>query len=303
MSIELTTYIINMPNKTERRERMSNLMQRLGIEDFTFVEPVVPSIADLPEEFRGLPSAYASLNATVTEKIFPMHLARFPSGADETRSAPFLVFEDDAVERLPTSAIRRQVADMVVSLRDVPRWDMVYLEYCMEYCSRGAGAAGGAVPGLQPARLPYCTAAMLYNARAIPRIRQCLYSAAKLIDFSYAQCIPRGDLIAFTAWPPLFAQDAAAGAGDLAHMTPTHVQWWLNLVIRMYPDPNTPAAPGTARLPACWNSRELLGYVRWGNVVLIVLVTVLLLVLLVRLLATRRSSSRRGTRVAARPRR
>lgn len=246
----LTTYVINMPNRIERRRNMVALMGRLGIKDFTFVTPV--DKGDLPPGFETLPPGYASLNATVSVRIFDMQRGK---------AGPFLVFEDDAIERLPAEEILPHIDEILRSIP--PSWDMVYLEYCLEKCS----AMGHSV--VSKAHQPYCTAAMLYNSESIDRVRRCLATEKKLIDFSYARCIA-GDpplLNAFVSTPALFAQDAAYGAGDLAHLNPDNIQWWLNLVIRLYPDAdNVTSEP---RLPACWNSKEILKYVRWWNVFVI----------------------------------
>ena len=261
----MKTYIINMPAQVLRRKNMSELMQRIGIEDFEFVTPVDKNA--LPPGFENLSPGYASLNATVSTKIFGMC----------THDEPFLIFEDDAIERVHASEILPRIHDILNYLSDV-EWDVVYLEYCMEKCQPPGENAKVVTRAYQP----YCTAAMLYNPAGIGKVRACLLKEKRLIDFSYARCIKKETLIAYVARPVLFAQDASYGAGDLAHMTPSNVQWWLDIVIRMYPDRGSKSEP---RLPACWNSKETLYYVRWGNVALILAglaVVIYLIVFIVR---------------------
>lgn len=212
-------------------------------------------------------SGYMSLNLTVRDKVFDMAA----HGSDS-----FLVFEDDAIERVQASEIMPRVYEMLHGLQGIP-WDVVYLEYCMEHCS-AAASEQRVGPWLQRASSPYCTAATLYNRTSIDRIRRCLDVRKKLIDFSYVECIKDDELVAYIAMPALFAQDAIYGAGDLAHLSPTKVQWWLNLVLRMYPDGDLKHGP---RLPACLG-RELFGYVRWGNVAFMVAALVVLGLLLLR---------------------
>ena len=217
----IPTFIINMPERKDRRANMVALMQRIGIRNYEFVEPI-PKNA-LPPGFESLPPGYASLNATVIHKIF----SRVPSG-------PFLVFEDDAIERVD------HILDSIHKIIDRLRyqaWDMVYLEYCMETCQN----TGNDV--ISRANQPYCTAAMLYNGDSVDKITHCLAKEGRLIDFSYAQCIRDARIDAFIADPVLFAQDASYGAGDLSHLKPGNVQWFLDFIIRMYPDLPEPFPP------------------------------------------------------------
>jgi hypothetical protein len=262
---EIPTYIINMPVRTERRAAMEALMQRIGIRSYVFVEPV-PKDALPDGAYPALPPAYASLNATVTHKIFPMHARTYGHGSmvSKVSHKALLVFEDDAIERVPPASVLPHISSI---LRVVPDdWDVVYLEYCMESCS-----SSNTQSPVVPANQPYCTAAMLYNTAKLDRIARCVMDQGQLIDFSYAACIRAGSLRAYVSRPTLFAQDASYGAGDLSHMHPGNVQWWLNIVMRMYPDAGAGGA-SRPRLPACWNSREMLGFVRWANVLGIALV-------------------------------
>ena len=262
---DIPVYIINMPARKERQAAMVSLMARIGIERYVFVEPVrkdaiPPGYERLADVNRG----YASLNATVASKIFSVQ---------ELIGGPFIVFEDDAIERVDAKDIQAHLAGIFADLSGIS-WDMVYLEYCMETCH--STPIQPSITHIRRADKPYCTAAMLYNSQSIPKIRACLASEGALLDFSYAACIKSGTLDSFVSSPALFAQDAAYGAGDLSHMDPGHIQWWLDFVIRMYPN-DSDAASGP-RLPACWNSREIFRFVRWTNVAVFLLVVALLLV-------------------------
>ena len=144
---------------------------------------------------------------------------------------------------------------------------MVYLEYCMETCQN----TGNDV--ISRANQPYCTAAMLYNGDSVDKITHCLAKEGRLIDFSYAQCIRDARIDAFIADPVLFAQDASYGAGDLSHLKPGNVQWFLDFIIRMYPDSHE----REPRLPACWNSFETLKFVRWSRILMFIIVIVIII--------------------------
>ncbi len=245
-----------MPDRKDRRSNMISMMKRLGIETYRFVEPIVSP----PGLYPKLPGPYASLNATVTEKIF---------GMQRGKTGPFLVFEDDAIERLDPREVVERLALTIESLP--PSWDMVYLEYCLERCS----FAHRSKP-LVSAYKPYCTAAMLYNSSSIDKIRSCLLKVGQLVDFSYVSCIGNGSLKALVANPALFAQDPKDGAGDLKHLDWTKPQYYMNFILRMYPEPGE--SDSKARLPMCWNSTSVLEYVRWANVMIIIILVVAIFV-------------------------
>lgn len=275
----MDVYVISMPERTERRDAMRSMLGRLGVaaSAVTFVEPV--KVTDVPAGYarNGMTPGYTSLNLTVRDKVFGLaskDRRRFEKyhgdqGADDDG---FLVFEDDAIERVPAAVIMPRVREMLMdlSISGMP-WDLVYLEYCMEHCKDQPVSVGR---WLARASAPYCTAAVLYNRRSIDRIRRCLDDRKRLIDFSYVDCIASDQLNAYIAKPALFAQDAFYGAGDLSHMTPDKLQWWLNLVIRMYPDADAEGRRHGPRLPACLDGAEMLSYVRWDHVAVICVVCI-----------------------------
>lgn len=262
----LHAFIINMPDRADRRLHMLALLERTGFTSYEFVTPV--SVDVVPSQYAHLTKGYLSLNLTVRNRVF--------GRAVDMGLEQFVVFEDDLMERVPADSVQQRLADI---MQEVPvDWDMIYLEYCMERC----GAARTVSPSLRSAVKPYCTAAIVYRTAALDRLRGCLDTRKQLIDFSYVDCITSGELVAYVASPPLFAQDAFF-TGDLAHTTsPRNIQYWLNWIIHMYPEPGT-AATHYPRLPACMTPTELLHYVRWRSViVLLIVATAIMVVVLTR---------------------
>lgn len=244
---------------------MMRLLHRTGfdMEDVEFVDPVV--VDTLPDDYAHLTKGYYSLNSTVRDKIFQL--------ASDAGLPHFLVLEDDVMEVVDPAMIQDRIRDILV---DVPQdWDMIYLEYCMERCWKSKAVS----KWLATAVKPYCTAAVIYRTASVAKLRDCLDGKKQLIDFSYVQCIQEHSLKAYVARPPLFAQNAAY-EGDLGHTrNPTTIQFWLNLFIRMYPDPNEPVK-SYPRLPACMSLSDLAGYVRWFNVAVMLIVLVCIVALL-----------------------
>jgi hypothetical protein len=241
---------------------MEALLHRCGLDgNAEFVEPVVVDV--VPHEFRHLSKGYLSLNLTVRDKVWRR--------AADLGIPYFIVMEDDIMELGKPEATLDRITTILSEVP--PDWDMVYLEYCMEKCFRSRKVSSQ----LKTATEPYCTAAVIYRTKSIGKLRDCLDTKKRLIDFSYVSCIADGALHAYVASPPLFAQDAYYD-GDLAHLSsPQHIQYWLNWIIRMYPDVDEGVDDRRKhypRLPACISFADLYRYVRWRNVVIALLILV-----------------------------
>lgn len=253
MTVLIHAYVINMPDRKDRREHMIKLLKRTGFTSYEFVDPV--KIDVVPPEWAHMTKGYLSLNKTVRDKIFDKALER-----DEPY---FLVLEDDIMEMVDANKVQERIASTLSS--SPSDWDMIYLEHCMEKCSKAQAVA----PSLYKAVEPYCTASVIYRTGSIGRLRECFDREKKLIDFSYVQCIRGGRLTAYVVSPPLFAQDAYFN-GDLAHtQSPWRMHFWLNMIMRMYPDSKNEHYP---RLPACRSFSQLFYYIRWWNVGMLVIV-------------------------------
>lgn len=219
-------------------------MAEIGITNYQFIEPIKVDKED--PNFPTLNKSHLSLNRTIQERIFP-----------RVTTPQFIVFEDDLMTMVPPHEIIGRLNNII---REVPaEWDMVYLEYCMEMCPLLTQKVSN---NLHKAFKPYCTAGVLYRTQSIPKFKTCMQMEKAQVDFAYVSCIRKKQLQAYIAQPPLFAQDVTMQS-DLNHLHPSHIQYYVNMFIRMYDENARRSMP---RLPHCATPRHLAPYIRWFNV-------------------------------------
>jgi hypothetical protein len=254
-------YVINMPNRIDRRVAMSKMLRDIGLLDHViWVEPVRVESTDIPEDMKHMTPGYLSLNRTVADKIMSV-----------IEQGPFIVMEDDLMPMMEPSKIKSYLSRLI---NQAPAdWDMIYLEYCMEVCmcTKSTGT-----PGLYRAHKPYCTGAIIYNGASKNKFIDCMRTEKQLIDFSYVRCIMDGRINAYITFPPVFAQNVLY-QGDLNHLAKKNIQYYLNHVIKMYDSNAKEAKP---RLPHCVDSWSTLTYVRWVNVVIVFAIIVIFIYIL-----------------------
>ena len=247
-------YIINMRERTERKEKMTNLMKKIGITEYEFIEPVKITDETIPEEYakNRMNKGNTSLNLTILTKIYPKI---------REKKRNFIVMEDDIMTMMPEEKVKTYILEL---LREVPdNWNMIYLEYCLEMCSLGETVTK--TNKLKKAFKPYCAAAILFRYDTINKVEKCIETKKKPLSFTYTSCIANKDIIAYVAHPPVFAQDVLM-QGDIDHTaSPFGIHFYLNRILKMYDD-TTGATVSKPRLPHCIDSRETLTYIRWGNV-------------------------------------
>jgi hypothetical protein len=244
-------YIINMRERTERKEKMTILMNKIGITEYEFIEPVKITDETIPEEYlkNHMNKGNTSLNLTILTKIYPKVLKNF------------IVMEDDIMTMIPEENVKTYILEL---LREVPdNWNMIYLEYCLEMCSLGETVTN--TNKLKKAFKPYCAAAILFRYDTMDKVKTCIETKKKPLSFTYTSCIREKELIAYIATPPIFAQDVLM-QGDIDHTaSPFGIHFYLNRILKMYDDTKG-ATVSKPRLPHCMDSRETLTYIRWGNV-------------------------------------
>ena len=248
-------YIINMRERTERKQKMTNLMQKIGILEYEFIEPVKITDETIPEEYakNRMNKGNTSLNLTILTKVYPKI-------QDKKRN--FIIMEDDIMTMIPEENVYNYILEL---LREVPdNWNMIYLEYCLEMCSLGETVTK--TNKLKKAFKPYCAAAILFRYDTMNTVRNCIETKKQPLSFTYTSCIREKELIAYIATPPIFAQDVLI-QGDIEHTkSPWSIHFYLNRILKMYDDNSSSNTVSKPRLPHCMDSVKTLEYIRWGNV-------------------------------------
>jgi GR25 family glycosyltransferase involved in LPS biosynthesis len=247
-------YIINMRERTERKEKMTKLMQNIGITEYEFIEPVKITDETIPEEYQknNMNKGNTSLNLTILTKVFPKI---------REKNRNFIVMEDDIMTMMSERNVHNYILEL---LKEVPNdWNMIYLEYCLEMCSLGETITK--TNKLKKAFKPYCAAAILFRYDTINKVQQCIETKKQPLSFTYTSCIREKDIIAYVAHPPVFAQDVLM-QGDIDHTaSPFGIHFYLNRILKMYDDTKDTTI-SKPRLPHCVDSVEIFDYIRWGNV-------------------------------------
>jgi hypothetical protein len=184
------TFIINLPDKTDRKQHMINLMNAIGLTNYTFVEPIPRDSLIKPANMDTAQLSLVKTNINILRSEYNQI----------NRGKYVLIFEDDVViNKIDASDVIPSIERAIV---DMPSdWDMLYLEYCNEAC--WVNQAKGTV---RKARGPLCTGCMLYQVESIPKILKCLENEY-VIDKQYLSCIRQQKLQAFTTKEPLFVQN------------------------------------------------------------------------------------------------
>jgi hypothetical protein len=181
-------FIINLPERPERRQHMVDLMSKLSISDYEFVVPIKVN----------------DWNATVTENEMSLiqTILHIFNLAKEREYSTFLVFEDDIVIKQPPLWIVNKI-ELAIDSLPKDGWDMLHFEYCFELCEK-----------VQPyndhllsSSRPLCTAAILYNLNSIEKIKNCIDFEQLNLDKSYVACFKKDNLHGFLCNPPIFFQD------------------------------------------------------------------------------------------------
>ncbi len=147
----IPVFIINMPNRLERKEHMKSLMNQLGFTNYTFV---VPYSADentkklFEEEIKkpfNLSLGKASHNMTYLSLLKLQNIEEM------------IILEDDIVMTKALEHMKQEL-DILVNNHPVDS-DMIYMEMCLESCSMNK------VDSFVKLENPMCTAAIYYPSK------------------------------------------------------------------------------------------------------------------------------------------
>lgn len=206
--MNVNVFVINMPNRPDRRKNIISLFNKIGCSHYTFVEPVHPK-----KYCRFLNEPQASLRSTT--------LSILESQKDVKGFT--LIFEDDVILNPKLKDQPINFTSIIQSIiRHTPHyWDLIYLEYCFEFCSMTYKINSL----LQRTFLPSCAASILFNNQSLPKICSLL---------TYYNCLPADNvygygnllnrIVSYSLIEPLFIQDCSSYGSDLKHTVELNVR-------------------------------------------------------------------------------
>jgi len=147
----IPVFIINMPNRPDRKEHMRSLMNQLGFTNYTFVVPynANENTKKLFEEEIGKP-----FNLSLTKASHNMTYLSLLKLQDVDN---IIILEDDIILTKPLENIKKEI-DIIVN-NHPQNADMIYMEMCYENCRMNK------VNGFVKLEDPMCTAAIYYPSK------------------------------------------------------------------------------------------------------------------------------------------
>ena len=147
----IPVFIINIPNRLERKEHMKSLMNELGFTNYTFV---VPYSADENTKELFEKQIKRPFNLSLGKAS---HNMTYLSLLKLQNVEEMIILEDDIIMTKPLENVKQEL-DIIVNNHPVDS-DMIYMEMCLESCSMNK------VNGFVKLTNPLCTAAIYYPSK------------------------------------------------------------------------------------------------------------------------------------------
>lgn len=147
----IPVFIINMPNRIERKEHMKLLMNQLGFTNYTFV---VPYSADENTKELFSKEIGKPFNLSVSKAS---HNMTYLSLLKLQNVDNMIILEDDIISTKPLENVKQDL-DIIVNNHPQDA-DMIYMEMCYEKCGMNK------VNGFVKLENPMCTAAIYYPSK------------------------------------------------------------------------------------------------------------------------------------------
>lgn len=147
----IPVFIINMPNRPERKEHMKSLMNQLGFTNFTFVVPY-PANEETQQLFDKEMEKNIGLSITNSSHSMTYISLLKLQNVDE-----MIIMEDDIILTKPLEVVKQEL-NVIVNNHPLDA-DMIYMEMCYENCNMNT------VDGFLKLDNPLCAAAIYYPSK------------------------------------------------------------------------------------------------------------------------------------------
>lgn len=220
---DIHTYILNLPDRADRREHMLALMESLGVpqDKYEFVTPPDPSIACTAEAWLdGATSALTKgkcSRALVVKQVFDIARAR---GQDY-----FFVLEDDIVAASPRVKFNEMLAAFAAAGSDgkrPPVFHALFLQPCSDWCTSLPWGSGRTKRHTHRESHSHCLGGVLHSsttsADVIKRITDTWHPGGPQAKSSAAAGLfaEADGIITYALPEPVYAQDSSYGT-NLPH--------------------------------------------------------------------------------------
>ena len=212
---QIPVYIINMPNRIDRKEHMINLMNTLGFNNYTFVSPV--------------PKEEAIKHPLMKKKKL------YPSQASNTLTFMKILSENSKNKSFDKFFIMEDDIDIYYSKSNMNKiynasknvnWDLLYFEFCFADCRNTIKL----YPDLYKLYYNLCAGCILYTNKAAEKLVS-NFTGDVCADEYYANMTKAGKIQSYGF--PLFRQNPKFGS-DLKGSFKNIVKNTFDLICRPY---------------------------------------------------------------------
>jgi len=205
-------YIINLKKRTDRKEHMTDLLNKIGFKNYQFVIPLNVTNQTL----KLLPN---NLNINLISKNALSLLLTHIYIINNTTEKFFFIMEDDIINNIPTNKILSKIEYII---RTVPKdTDMIRLEMCSERCSKMTKYKDDIFKLYQP----NCTACLFFLEKSQKKIKK-YFNDVNCYQFTLINKIKNGwgidnfyqnlnktkKLISYGYYPTIFKQSINFGS-------------------------------------------------------------------------------------------
>jgi len=205
-------YVINIERRTDRRERMTKMLNQLNL-DYKFVSAIDSSSSEVDVYYKQH-NGYLTRGAIA---CWLSHLKVYQSIFDD-RLQNAIILEDDIDMEMD---IEKQLGNIVQYL---PRsWEMLYIGHCSEENLRDPYKH----PNLYVSTRPSCTHAYAISFIGAWVLLNELSNIKEPIDVELVRLIEPGKINSFSIEPPLAAQWRDGNPSDVSANDTSYIPYYL----------------------------------------------------------------------------
>jgi GR25 family glycosyltransferase involved in LPS biosynthesis len=209
-------YIMNTPNRGDRRDHMRSMLESIGANaaDIVFSSEnagEIPFIAKKDVTDRAALVAANRLTESASRKLNDPYVANALGHLEYIKAIarsgkPGIIMEDDII---PTVDPRDVGVALYGALAELPQdADMLFMEACHENCNKIKRASSL----LYRMHSPQCSAAIFYTAAGARKVAELYTPVFGAIDGMAPELISNGKIVAYGIDGMLFAQDEFYGS-------------------------------------------------------------------------------------------
>lgn len=209
ISPSTTIYVMNMADRSDRRDHMKSLLH-----EFHNVKFIVPEAASKSTRDNLVRAGHLRMNDAQPFAI-NSHVATYLSILSSAPESEFIVMEDD-IRLIEDGSVLSQMKELYKKAPS--NYGALYYEYCHEYCGHNKSS-------LSKLKSPLCAGAIMWKRDAARRFVAWSKNKVGAVDWWLMDAVSKGVFTAYSSDPPVFYQDDGFGT-DLQGGAHTMFRQW-----------------------------------------------------------------------------